>query len=146
MRFITIFFNFCRAHSHEILLVLILCVALLLRLYGFQDRHYSYQSDYNRDYLVAHHIVAYHEFPLTGTDNQFGSRGDSPVYFYLLALPLLIKDDIIFLGLLNILLQLGALVVVYILARSMFGKPVGLIALAFFGLSQSIADQSNFVW
>ena len=87
------FWKFLLFHRHEVLLVCILCAALLLRLDSFHDNHYSYQSDYNRDYLVAHHIVAYHEFPLTGPDGEFGSAGNSPAYFYLLTLPLLLKDE-----------------------------------------------------
>ena len=141
------FFVFLWRWHHEILFVLILCAALLLRVDLFKnDTSYVWQSDYNRDYLVAHHIIAYHEFPLTGPDGEFGSAGNSPAYFYFLARPLLIKDDIVFLGLFNVILQMGALVIVYLLARSMFGKSVGLTAAALFGFTQSIIGQSNFIW
>lgn len=133
-------------HNHEILLFCILCVALLLRINSFHSISYAWQSDYDRDYLIAHHIVAYHELPLTGPDGEFGSAGNSPAYFYFLALPLLLKDDIVFLGVFNVLLQMAALVLVYMLARSMFGKSVGLAASVLFGLSQSIVAQSDFVW
>ncbi|TSC77841.1 MAG: Uncharacterized protein G01um101429_942 [Parcubacteria group bacterium Gr01-1014_29] len=142
---LTHFWKFLTSRSHEILFVLILCIALLLRLDTFHGNHY-YHSDYNRDYLVAHHIVAYHEFPLTGPDGEFGSYGNSPAYFYLLALPLLLKDDIVFLGIFNLLLQMVGLIIMYLLARSMFGKQAGLIAFVLFGLAGFIVAQSNFVW
>ncbi|MEK9201644.1 MAG: hypothetical protein AAB944_01600 [Patescibacteria group bacterium] len=117
-----------------------------MRLHGFQENHYSYQSDYNRDYLVAHHIVAHHEFPLTGPDGEFGTAGNSPAYFYFLALPLLIKDDIVFLGLFNVFLQMCALVFLYMIGRAMFGQSAGLTATALFGFSTFAVNQSNFIW
>ena len=140
------FFVIFRLYSHEIILFLILCAALLLRLYTFHDAHYSYMGDYNRDYLVAHHIITYREFPLAGPDGELGAASNSPAYFYLLTIPLLIKDDIIFLGLFNVFLQISSLILVYLIARAMFGKRTGLIAAALFGLSQTIIDQSKFVW
>lgn len=139
-------FNFCKSRSHEILLVLILCAAILLRLQSFGDRHYYDNGDYNRDYLIAHHIVAYHEFPLVGPEGGFGSAGNSPAYFYFLALPLLIKDDIVFLGFFNVFLQMSALALVYFLGRTMFGKWTGFIAVALFATNENIIYQSNFVW
>ncbi len=139
-------FTFFKSKSHAICLLAILCVALLLRVYIFQNTSYAWHSDYDRDYLIAHHMVAYHELPLTGPDGEFGSAGNSPAYFYLLALPMLFKDDIVFLGFFNIALQMAALLLVYMLARSMFGKSVGLAAAVFFGFGQSIVAQSNFIW
>ncbi len=126
--------------------MLVFCAALLLRLQAFGDRHYYYNGDYNRDYLIGHHILAYHEFPLVGPEGGFGGTGTSPAYFYFLTLPLLVKDSIISLGLFNVFLQMMALLLVYLLGRMMFGKPVGLGALAIFAANENIIYQSNFVW
>lgn len=138
------FFSFLWSHNHEILFALIFGVALLLRVYAFQERHYFYNGDYNRDYLVAHHIVAYHEFPLTMESGGF--RMNSPAYFYFLTIPLLVKDSIISLGLFNVFLQLGALALVYMLGRALFGKLVGVMAFALFAVNENIVYQSRFVW
>lgn len=132
--------------NHEIFILVIFAAALFLRLQNFNNPDYHYIGDYNRDFLIAHHILEYHEFPLVGPNGRFGQITQSPIYFYFLALPLLIKDDIIFLGLFNVFLQLAALLLVYLLGRMMFGKPVGLGALAIFATNQHIIDQSNTVW
>lgn len=140
------FLNLAWSWRHGIFVFSIFVVALLLRLQSFGDPHYHYIGDYNRDYLIAHHILAYHEFPLIGSEGRFGRISHSPAYFYFLALPLLIKDDIIFLGFFNVLLQMGALILVYFFGRAMFGKPVGLGALAIFAMNQNIIYQSSVVW
>lgn len=55
-------------------------------------------------------MVKYHEFPLAGDWNSLYSPKlmDSPLYYYIAAGLVAIKDDILFLGLVNIFAQLAS--------------------------------------
>lgn len=139
-------FKRLHAWGYRILIFSIIVGALLLRLESFQGGHYLMNGDSNRDYLVAHHILAYKELPLTGPASRLSYHVNSPAYFYFLTLPLLLKDNYTFFNIFNIFLQMGALILVYLLARQLFGQSVGLATLALFAFNEKIIDQSNFAW
>lgn len=133
-------------------LVLLLVVGLLLRLEILRDPFHVFDTpgplkdDYYRDYLIAHHIVAYNEYPRTGHTSPLARYINSPAYFYLLAVPLFVKDSFVTLGIFNIALQLLTLVLVFALARSLFGNGTAFIAAILFGFHQRVLGQSNFIW
>src|SRR3989344_7047578 len=130
----------------------VLAVAFLLRLEVLQGPFrvfytpLSLQDDYHRDHLVARHIVAYQEYPRAGPDSSFTRYLNSPAYFYLLALPLFVSEDFMVLGIFNLALQLAALVLVFALARTLFGNGTALLADALFGFHQRVLGQSNWMW
>lgn len=115
--------------SYFLLIALVLS-GILFRFAFFHGVFFAEERapDYYRDFLVANHIVRYGEIPLTGPDNKFGSTLSSPFYFYFLAMFLLINDNIVFLGVINIFLQFFLLILVYFLARNLFGEDVAIIA------------------
>jgi len=127
-------------------LAIVLALSLLLRVQTFRDFPFYNMADYNRDYMVAHYIVADGEYPHAGPGNPFAKRATSPAYYYLMAAPLLIKDSIVTLGIFNIILQLLTLVLVFIFAKRMFGAEVALIATIIFGFADHILNQSAFPW
>ncbi|MEK7561231.1 MAG: hypothetical protein AAB539_04755 [Patescibacteria group bacterium] len=137
---------FIRSSAAIALFIIVLAVGALLRVDAFRLPYYQYNYDYNRDYLVAHHMVQYGEHPLTGPMGQLGTILPSPAYFYFLALPLLIKDDIIFLGIFNVLLQIAAVILIYLLAKELFGRKTAIVAMTIFAFSQKILEQSLFLW
>jgi len=135
-------------YSHKFIIVLILFISLLLRINVFthsgSPSYYYIQPDYARDYLIANHIIKYHEFPLD-IHSSPGTVGP-PTYFYLLSFFLFLKNNIVFLGFINIFLQIAVLISIYLLARAIFNKETGLISLILYGLNPQIVDQSYFVW
>ena len=121
--------------------VFIILIAFMLRMNGFEYPYYP--EDTSRDYLIAHHIIAYHEFPLNGHSGQLPN---SPFYWYLIAAFLLIKDNFLFLNYLNIGLQLVFLWGIYIVSRNLFGTTSARIAALLVAVSQTIIQQSFFIW
>lgn len=119
----------------------IIFIALVLRVSGFVYPHYY--EDTNRDYLIAYHIVTYHEFPLNG---PFGQLPNSPLYYYLIAAFLLVNDSFLFLNYINIVLQLCFIWGVYIVSRNLFGMPTARIATLLAAVSQAVIQQSFFIW
>lgn len=105
-------------------------------------------GDGTRDYLVASHIIKYGEFPKTGPYNLLDPSGikNSPVYFYILALPLLFYQSPLTLGLLNIFLQMGVLILIYLIAKRAFNTPTALIALILFSFNPEIIKQADYIW
>ncbi len=133
-----------RCSLETLLLVGILAVLSVSHVYHFFD--YPVQSaDSSRDYLVAHYIVAHHEFPLAGPWNDvFGQLKNSPAYYYLIALFLLIKDHFLFFILVNILLHLASLLLVYWIGRLLFAQNVGILATIMFGFSAEGFKQASY--
>lgn len=127
-----------------------LFIVLLLFCFFIRINNLDYpleNGEVQRDYLVAHNIVNYRELPLAGTLNgELAGLRNSPIYFYFLSLFLFLKDDILFLGLINIFLQLLTINIIYLLAKNMFNGQTALIAAAIFGLSNLNLQQSLYAW
>lgn len=135
-----------KINIYQILLIILLYASFVLRIETFKSPHYHYQGDYNRDYLIANHIIKYKELPLRGPYGELGPASESPIYYYLLATFLFVKNDIIFLGFINVVLQMVTLIIIYLLSKEMFSRATSLITVLFFGFSQGIISQSSFVW
>lgn len=134
----------------KIFLFVILLISFLVRInkvdfplsFGFA------WGDGTRDYLVANHILRYREFPSHGPYNALFENGiyNSPLYFYLLALMLIPINHVLTLSIVNILLQLLSIVLVYAVAKNLFGVGVGVVAAIFFSLHPQVLHHSDFMW
>lgn len=131
---------------------LIFCIVLLISAI-VRIGHFDYPlafgwGDGPRDYLVAHHIKEFGEIPLIGPFNPLYEHGirNSPLYYHLLSLFLIPHDSILTLGFVNIGFQLLTIVLVYLLAKTMFGRTVGLISVVLFSFAPKILEQSQFIW
>ena len=131
-----------------IALTLCLIISLLVRLPLID--YPVHNSESWRDYLVARHIVKYGERPLTGPcclwNGQLGNLRHSAVYYYLIALPLIISDHPLFWQSVNILFQVAGIALVFLLAREMFGLSTAVAATLLFSLHATILKESQFVW
>ena len=127
---------------------LILAVAALVMAKNF-DYPVS-NGETHRDYLVARHIVKYGEFPTTGPcclfNGAFGEIRNSPVYYYLLASLVVLHDNILFLGLINSILQLATIVTIYFVAKKIFNLGTATIAMVLFAVSGPFLKTSLFFW
>jgi hypothetical protein len=103
-------------------------------------------DDSNRDYLVAHHIVAYHEYPLTGPFAAITQSRNSPSYYYFLATFSSIKDDPIFLRVVSSVLQVVTILIVYILAKKLFDLKTALLASVLISFNYYSLVQAAFIW
>src|SRR3989338_10926533 len=115
-----------RFNPKLIIFLFILLLAFILRLQRF-DFPLSYVfawGDGTRDYLVADHIIRYQELPLLGPYNLLYEQGmrNSPLYFYFLALLLMPFNHILTLTAVNIVLQMGVIVLVYFITKRIFDE------------------------
>lgn len=129
-------------------LVIFVVTALLLLTSAvlFNNLNYPNAPDAGRDYLIGRHIIQYNEFVLTGPINNVYGFLNSPLYFYLVSALLLIKDDILFLSVANIFLQILTVLFVCLLARELFGTKTMLGAGILFGLSTQLVSQTAWFW
>ncbi len=132
----------------EIVLGVLLLTALVIRLHFV-----TYpillpdDGDTSRDYLIARHIAIFHEFPLVGPWNgAMQGFWNSPLYYYWLAFFVRMYDSILFVGLVNVILQIASGAVVYEIAKRIAGKSAGLIAAILFLLSDIAVVQSRAFW
>lgn len=129
---------------------IILLVSLLLRISRFDfPASYTFAwGDGTRDFLVASHVLKYHELILVGPFNLLNDAGihNSPIYFYILSLFLIPFNNILTLSFVNILLQLGVIVLIYKLVKKIFDYPTALIAVLLFSFNPEIIKQADFIW
>ncbi len=132
------------------ILFLILLISLLVRVYNI-DYPISYifaWGDGTRDYYVADHIVKYGEIPLLGPYNLLYEIGiyNTPVYFYLLSLFLLIYNSVLTLAVVNIFIQIFGIFLIYLIAKKIFDEKVAILSAILFSFNPEILAQSDYIW
>lgn len=126
------------------ILFLILLLGTLLRLSVF-DYPGPHVLDVQRDILIASHIANQGELTLIGPPNSFfRSLGNSPFYFYLLAIFMTVRNDLMFVGTINLIFQVLSILTVYLLGKEIFGKSTGIIAAFLVSVSNVIVIQASF--
>lgn len=105
-------------------------------------------GDGTRDYLIANHIVLYKEFPLLGPFNLLYDTGlyNSPIYYYILALFLIIYNNVLTLGLVNIVLQICTIFLIYFIAKKIFDQKTAALATTIFSFNPYVLSQSDYIW
>ncbi len=132
---------------HDWFFLGLVVVSLFFKLYNFPARYPLWHNDPGWDYIVMDHMVRYSELPITGPLNDiYKSALNSPFYYYFFAPFLLIKNNPIFLGYVNVFLQLITVSSFYLLARFAFGGETAIIASLFFVFHRLIWDQSAMLW
>ena len=124
-------------------IALLLPIWTIIRLANLQ---YPFGTEASREYLIGHHIIAYRDFIAFGPSNALGDSFNSALFNYLIALVLVVKDDIFFLGLVNLFLQFLTIVFVYLIAKKLFSSGTALIASTFFTFSFVILQQATRLW
>ncbi len=138
--------SFLKLHIFDILALGIIAVSLVFSIRALEYPIIQYES--NRDYLVAHHIKVYAESPQFGPWNGFSYNQikNSPVYYYILAAILYIRDSLMFLGLFNVYAQLLVIGAIYLLGKYLFSPFVGLVAMSLYAFSSQNLSQSSAMW
>lgn len=135
-------------NSVLIVLIAILGAAFLIRFVAYDHPLALHGGEGFRDYLTAKHIVHFGEFPAAGPWNQtLPHLGNSPLYFYILAVPLLFSQSWHMLEVAFILLACLAVLLVYLLARDIFDQRTALLSAAVYAFAPVlIAESATFVW
>lgn len=124
----------------------IIAILLSASLALFSRLEYPNTPDAGRDYLISRHIIAYHEYPRLGPTSSVYGLLNSPLYYYFLSVFLFVKDDVLFLSIINIFLQLLTVFLIYALAKNLFCTTTAITAAALFGFSTQLADQAQWFW
>lgn len=104
-------------------------------------------GDSATDFLVAKHIVKFQDFPLTGPYPSAFPLPISPLWYWYLALFILINDKLPFMISVFALLHSLSIITVYGIGRLLFkGVKVALIAALFFTVSASEIYFSRNLW
>lgn len=136
-------------HTRELLLLVFLfCMGYVLVARLDYPPH---GDDMYRDYVIARNIVLYHEYPLVGPvmnayAQPFGAMRNSPVYYYVLSLPLLFYDHVLALGIFGILLQLITIVFFYILGSFLWSKKIGCATAVLYGVASLSFHEYSYPW
>ena len=130
---------------HLIFLILLIFsigfrLSLLPALFRLDD------GDTARDHMIARHIALYREYPTIGINNAiYDSVRASPLYYYLLSIPILIHDNIYSIGVLNILLQALSTISLYFLALVLFGQTTAILTGILLLCNQELFSQSFYM-
>jgi hypothetical protein len=126
--------------------VLLIALALGLRLYRIAD-YSTFQGDQGVDALAARRLLVEHLLPVEGPATSAGGVHLGPLYYYLLAVPMLVVwldplADAIFMAVLGAF----AIGLVYLLARLWFGRAAAVVAATLFAISPAAIEASRSAW
>ena len=145
-----VFINFLKNNIFSLtgLFILVLLVGIFIRIHFFTyPILLNDQAESSRDYLIARHIADFHEFPSVGPwNNALRAFTNSPFYYFWLAFFVFFYDNIIFLGVINILLQIVSATLIFYLGKKMFSPWAGFWSGNLFLFSQLNITQSQAFW
>lgn len=118
---------------HNIVLVILLAVGLFLRL---QKLPAVWDGDNARDFVVATHIVKYHEFPQVGYFASGINFYYPPYWYYFLASLIFLNSDLFFVISLIVIAHTLSIITVYQIGRILFkNSKTGLLSAFFFTIA-----------
>gem|GEM_PF-5940036 len=131
----------------DCLFILLFLVNIIVRLHNLDYPLGLGGGESSRDYLIAHNMVKYHEFVLTGPwSSIYGDVKNSPLYYYLLSFILLIHDDFVFLLAINILMQVATNALIYLIGKRVFNSKTGFVAALLFSFSMQTLYRSQYLF
>lgn len=104
------------------ILVSILIIAVILRLYRL-NTFLPWSEDIERDFLVAKEVITDGKFPLLGPPTSLNWLRLGPLVYYIWAVALYIGgQNPLSVGFTTVLFDLGAIILVFIFSRDIFGR------------------------
>lgn len=130
---------------YTILIILLLLISFLSALLRLEHPHVynTHWGDGTRDYMAAHYIVQDGERPLL---TDYGGKRGSPLYFYLLAGFLKIKDSVFFLGIVNILFHIATIFLIYLVVKYLFDPFKAILSSLLYAIIPEVFQQTEFVF
>jgi hypothetical protein len=140
--------SFIRHNIFYIGFILLLLVAFFVRVYQLDYPLNVMGGESMRDYMFAHHIILYHEYPLVGPFHSASSGflKNSPLYYYFLASFLLFFDSIVTLQFANVFLQLASIIFIVLIANTLFGEKIALITGLIYSFLPVVLSHAYSVW
>lgn len=127
-------------------LVTILIVGAFFRLYRIGD-YMTFLGDEGRDVIIVRRIFTELHPPLIGPGTSVGGIYLGPLYYYLMAIPLLIAGfSPIGPAVMVALLSVATIAFIWWVGRSWFDKKAGIIAAAFYAISPTVIIFSHSSW
>ena len=134
--------------KQKILLVIVITFAFLYRLIALD--YPLINTEPQRDYLIAQHILVYQDFPEKGPcclfNGSYAPYRHPVAYYYFLAGLLAINQNFMFLMFVNFFLQIIPVITIFILASYFFSQNAGLLAIFFYSFHQEIYKNALFFW
>lgn len=120
-------------------------LAIFIRLYNLD--YPLTNQEVHVQHLISSHIVNFGEHLLVGSFNgTFPSLGKTPVYNYILSLPIFFYDSLMFVNLINLVLQVASIYILFELAKAIFDEKTAIVALIFMSFSSVLVTQAEWVW
>ncbi len=134
-------------HSSKLILIIILVMSFFVRITYLDYPLLLHDGDGMEGYLLANHIIRYNEYPSVGPFNpgEYVIRS-SPLYYYLIALFLLLHNSPVFLSFVSIVIQLFVIYFVYLFGKNAFDDKKALIATALYSINPFVISHALYIW
>lgn len=129
-----------------VLLILVLLVGAFVRLYKI-DQYMTFLGDEGRDVIIVRRLFTELHPPLIGPGTSIGNMYLGPLYYYLMAIPLLIANfnpvgPAIFVALLGV----ATIFLLWFVTKEWFGKKGALVAAFLYAISPVVIIYSRSSW
>lgn len=129
-----------------IFIVCLILIAAFFRLYRI-DEYMTFLGDEGRDAIVIKKILVNHDFPLLGAPTSVGNMYNGPLYYYMMAASMAVWwMNPVAAAAMVALIGVGAVGLVYYLARVWFGKQAAIISATLYSLSPVNIIYSRSSW
>lgn len=141
------FVKFIKDNPREFwILVIILALSAFLRLYKIGE-YMTFLGDEGRDMIIVRRFLVEFHPPLIGPGTSVGSMYLGPLYYYMMAIPVLLANFspvgpavmVAILGVLTVFL-------IWFIGREWFGKIAGLVSALLYAISPTIIIFSRSSW
>lgn len=127
-------------------IILILFIGSVFRLYKINE-YMTFLGDEGRDVVIVRNLLAHADPILIGPGTSIGGMYLGPLYYYLIAIPLLLANfspvgPAIFVAILGII----TIWLVYFIGKEWFGEKAGLISALLFAISPTVIVYSRSSW
>lgn len=145
--FLSLIWRWITQNKREFLiLAAILLVAGFCRLYKI-DRYMTFLGDEGRDVIVVRRLLTQGHPPLIGPGTSIGNMYLGPLYYYMMAVPLLLANFSPVGPAIQIaLLGVATVWFVWYVGRLWFGKTAGLIAAGLYAIAPTVIVYSRSSW
>lgn len=129
-----------------IFLLVVIILATLLRFYQLSG-YMTFLGDEGRDALVIKNMLVNHHFPLIGPPTSVGNIYLGPLYYYMMAIPMIIfwLNPVAAAGL-DAFLGVVTVVLIYYLGKQWFNRQAGLMAAYLYAISPVTIVYSRSSW
>lgn len=139
--------DFIKKNKKELIfLAMIVLVGAFCRLYKI-DQYMTFLGDEGRDVIIVRRIFTEAHPPLIGPGTSVGSMYLGPLYYYLMAIPLILSGfSPVGPAVMVALISLATILLIWWVGRSWFSKTAGLIAAGLYAISPTVITFSHSSW